>query len=103
MKVQISKIKITKRIRKEIANLAELSEDIRSNGLINPITVMSLEAGEYQLLAGLRRLRATEMLGHNEIAATIVTPADAEAMLYIEISENEQREPFTFQKRWIMA
>ena len=101
MMVQIAKIKITNRVRKEIAKIAELSEDIRANGLINPITVMSLTSGEheYQLLAGLRRLRATEMLGHNEIAVNIVTPADAEAMLRIEISENEQREPFTFSEQ----
>ena len=33
MKVQISKIKITNRIRKEIAKIAELSADIQTNGL----------------------------------------------------------------------
>ena len=99
MIVQITKIKIVNRVRKEVAKIAELSEDIRANGLINPITVMSLDSGEYQLLAGLRRLRATEMLGHTEIAVNIVAPTDAEAMLRIEISENEQREPFTFSEQ----
>jgi len=130
MIVQIEKIKITNRIRKEVAKIAELSEDIRVNGLINPITVMSLgvtnsgavgngidgdggnasnndtaDAGEYeyQLLAGLRRLRATEMLGHTEIAINVVAPADAEATLLIEISENEQREEFTFSEKMDFA
>ena len=58
MKVKINDIKITARIRKQAVNIKEFSEDIKQNGLINPITVMSLEKGGYQLLAGLRRLRA---------------------------------------------
>ena len=103
MQVQISKIKITDRIRKEITKIAELSEDIRANGLINPITVMSLADDEYQLLAGLRRLRATEMLGCEEIAVHVVAPADAEAQLRIEVSENEYREPFTFSEKMDFA
>jgi len=98
MKAPIDKIKITERIRKEITKIEELSEDIQANGLINPITVMPLDGGEYQLLAGLRRLRATEMLGHSEIAIHVVAPVDAEAQLRIENSENEQREPFTFSE-----
>ena len=106
MKAQISKIKITNRIRKEVAKIAELSEDIRVNGLINPVAVMSLDdVGEYdyQLLAGLRRLRATELIGLAEIDITVLTPADAEAILMIEISENEQREEFTFSEKMDFA
>jgi len=106
MKAQISKIKITNRIRKEVAKIAELSEDIRVNGLINPVAVMSLDdVGEYdyQLLAGLRRLRAIELIGLTEIDITVLTPADAEAILMIEISENEQREEFTFSEKMDFA
>jgi len=105
MTVQISKIKITNRVRKEITKIAELSEDIQANGLINPITVMSLAGGEheYRLLAGLRRLRAVELLGHDEIAVYIVAPVDAEAQLRIEVSENEYREPFTFSEKMDFA
>ena len=99
MKAQISKIKVINRIRKEITKIDELAADISANGLLNAITVMSLGNGEYQLLAGLRRLKAVEMLGHSEIAVNIVSPADAEAALRIEISENEQREPFTFSEQ----
>ena len=105
MKVQISKIKITNRIRKEIVKIAELSADIQTNGLINPITVMPLDSEEYeyQLLAGLRRLRATEMLGDSEIDIKVVSPANAEAALRIEISENELREEFTFTEKMDFA
>lgn len=99
MKVPISRVKITERIRKELTKIDELSADIEANGLLNPITVMRLTGGEYQLLAGLRRLRATEKLGQNEIDVNVVSPTDAEMALRIEISENEQREPFTFSEQ----
>jgi len=98
MKAQISKVKIANRIRKEVNRIDELATDISANGLLNPITVMTLDDGEFQLLAGLRRLKAIEMLGHSEIAVNVVSPVDAEAALRIEISENEQREPFTFSE-----
>jgi len=103
MKAQISKIKIVNRIRKEINRIDELAADISANGLLNPITVMTLECGDFQLLAGLRRLKAIEMLGHSEITVNIVSPENAEAALRIEISENEQREPFTFTEKMDFA
>ena len=103
MTVPTNKIKVTERIRKEITKIDELAEDIECNGLINPITVMALDGGEFQLLAGLRRLKALEKLSRDEIAINIVSPADAEAALRIEISENEQREPFTFSEKMDLA
>ena len=99
MTIPIDKIKVTERIRKEITKIDELAEDIERNGLINPITVMALDGGEFQLLAGLRRLKALEKLARDEIAINVVSPADAEAALRIEIGENEQREDFTFSEK----
>ena len=98
MKALIKNIRVTERVRKEINKIDELAADIRRNGLINPITVMSVDNGEYRLLAGLRRLRAFESMGLVEIDVNIVSPANAEAQLRIEISENEQREPFTLDE-----
>ncbi len=60
---------------------------------------MMLDGGKYQLLAGLRRLKAVQSLGQTEIEVNVVFPADAEAALRIEISENEQREPFTYSEK----
>ena len=103
MKVKIECIKIMERIRKEITKIDELAEDINANGLLNPITVMMLDSEKYRLLAGLRRLKAVISLGLDEIAVNVVTPADAEAALRIEISENEQREPFNFSEKMDFA
>lgn len=98
MKIEVESIKVAARIRKLTARIDELAQDIERNGLINPITVMAVE-GEYQLLAGLRRLRAAQSLGWMEIEATVAAPKDAEAALNIEHSENVQREQFTFSEK----
>ena len=98
MRIEIVSIKVASRIRKLTARIDELAQDIQKNGLINPITVMAVDGG-YQLLAGLRRLRAAQSLGWTEIDATVATPKDAEAALLIEHSENEQREAFTFSEK----
>ena len=98
MKVEISKIRVADRIRKQSTKIDELAADIRQNGLLNPITVMPV-GGEHQLLAGLRRLQAAQLLGWTEIDVNEVSPKDAEAALRIEISENEQREPFTYSEK----
>jgi len=100
MKVEISKIKIAERIRKSVTHIRELAENIEEHGLINAITVMpGTVDGEYQLLAGLRRLKAAKYLGWTEIKASVLTPSDAEEALLIEISENEQREEFNSQEK----
>ena len=99
MKIEIRRIKIANRIRKEITKIEELAEDIQKNGLICPIAIMPLENNEYQLLAGLRRLKALESIGETTIEANIIPVTDAEAALNIEFSENEQREDFTYTEK----
>ena len=103
MKISIDKIIVEKRIRKEINRIEELAADIQEKGLLQPIIVMPLDGGELRLLAGLRRLRAVQSMGWVEIEANVVPPVDAEAALRIEISENEQREPFTFSEKMDFA
>lgn len=103
MLVNIGKIRIIERIRKVVGKIEELANDIKLNGLINPISVMQLSNGEYQLLAGLRRLRACEYLEQELINANVVEAKDAEAALNIEYSENVQREEFTISERFDFA
>ena len=99
MKIAIDKIKIATRIRKEIRDIEELAKSIRERGLITPIAVMPIEGDEYQLLAGLRRIRALEMNGETEIEVNIISVADAEESLRIEFAENDQREDFTYSEK----
>ena len=71
--------------------LKELSESIKLQGLIQPITVRQMGHNVYQLISGERRLRASKMAGISEIPAYIRT-ADDQQMLEMALIENIQRE-----------
>jgi ParB family chromosome partitioning protein len=71
--------------------LAELSESIRSRGLLQPVVVRPLAGGEYELVAGERRLRAAEIAGLEAIPA-VVREADDWERLDLALAENMARE-----------
>ncbi|RYE14255.1 MAG: ParB/RepB/Spo0J family partition protein, partial [Sphingobacteriales bacterium] len=71
--------------------LAELSDSIKKQGLIQPITVRRITAGKYQLISGERRLRASKLAGLKQIPAYIRTANDQQ-MLEMALIENIQRE-----------
>ncbi len=91
MDVSIKKIKVKKRIRKEIGDLSELVKSIRLNGLINPIIINE----RYELLAGYRRLQAVKKLGWKEIEVKKISINDKLSKLNIELDENMSRKDFT--------
>ena len=99
----VGSIRVAERIRKDNGGLEELANDIREHGLINPITVMEQTEGGYVLIAGLRRLKAMELLGAEEIRATVMTALEADEMLMLEIAENEQRKEFTVSEKLAFA
>lgn len=71
-------------------DLKELSESIASQGLLQPIVVRQ-KGNRYQLIAGERRLRATQMLKLTTIQASIIQATDASSAI-ISLIENLQRE-----------
>lgn len=71
--------------------LTELADSIKEIGMIQPVTVRSLEGGKYQLITGERRYRAARMLGLKTIPA-YVRSADDQNMLEMALVENIQRE-----------
>ncbi|MFN8415124.1 MAG: ParB/RepB/Spo0J family partition protein [Cytophagaceae bacterium] len=71
--------------------LKELSESIKIQGIIQPITVRKLSEGKYQLISGERRLRASKLAGLKNIPAYIRTANDQQ-MLEMALIENIQRE-----------
>ena len=71
--------------------LEELSESIKTLGLIQPITVRRKEDGRYQIISGERRFRASRMAGMDMIPAYI-RDANDQGMLEMAIVENIQRE-----------
>jgi ParB family chromosome partitioning protein len=72
--------------------LADLEASIRSNGLLQPITVRIAEHG-FELIAGERRLRAVQRIGWREIPAIVKDGSDVsdKALLSLALVENLQR------------
>lgn len=99
MLIDIHKIKVSDRIRKEFGNIEELANDIKENGLINPPVVTT----EHELIAGERRLRACKHLNYQQIEVRVMSVRDYEHKLKIEIGENEHRKEFTFSERMAWA
>ena len=71
--------------------LEELAASIREHGVLQPILVRPLDGGEFQLIAGERRWRASKAAGLETIPA-LVEEIDDDTALEISIIENLQRE-----------
>ena len=74
--------------------LRELSESIRSYGILNPLTVRR-RAGRYELVAGERRLRAAKLIGLREVPCMLIDVNMEDAGL-IALVENLQRRDLNF-------
>ena len=99
MLIDVEKIKVTDRIRKDFGNIQELADDIKANGLINPPVVTPENDGTFTLLTGERRLRAMRSLGYKQIEVRTWSSLSDEQKLNIEISENEVRKDFSKAER----
>lgn len=71
--------------------LKDLAASIKEVGVIQPLLVRPLAEGEYELVAGERRLRASLMAGLDEVPVVIRT-IEEQASLELAIIENLQRE-----------
>ncbi|MCQ4145891.1 MULTISPECIES: ParB/RepB/Spo0J family partition protein [Vogesella] len=73
------------------AALEELAASIRAQGVIQPVVVREVGLGDYELIAGERRWRASRKAGLAEIPAVIRSVSD-EAALAMGLIENIQRQ-----------
>ena len=71
--------------------LRELADSIREIGIVQPITLRQTDEGRYQIIAGERRFRASQLVGKETIPAYIIT-ADDESTMEMALVENIQRE-----------
>jgi ParB family transcriptional regulator, chromosome partitioning protein len=71
--------------------LEELAESIKAQGVMQPVVVRSIGEGRYELIAGERRWRATQLAGLDTIPAVIRDVPD-EAAIAMALIENIQRE-----------
>ncbi len=79
------------RTRMDEGSLYELAESIRSQGVMQPVLVRPVESGQYEIIAGERRVRAARLAGLDEIPVLVkVVPDEAAAVM--ALIENIQRE-----------
>ena len=71
--------------------LQELSESIKTYGVMSPLLVRITDVGRYQILAGERRFRASILAGLKKVPA-LVAQFNDQQMMEMSIIENVQRE-----------
>ncbi|MBQ7362325.1 MAG: ParB/RepB/Spo0J family partition protein [Bacteroidaceae bacterium] len=72
-------------------SLRELADSIREIGIVQPITLRQIDDERYQIIAGERRFRASQLAGKDTIPAYIITANDENTM-EMALVENIQRE-----------
>ena len=90
---QIHASRYQPRLRFDEQALNELTESIRTNGLIQPISVREVD-DHYEIIAGERRFRACKNAGYQTIASYILSPSESQAA-EMALVENIQREDLT--------
>ncbi|NDV78991.1 ParB/RepB/Spo0J family partition protein [Dysgonomonas sp. 511] len=92
--IELSKIKANPGQPRHVFDeeaLQELATSIRQIGVIQPITLRQVADDEYQIIAGERRYRASQIAGLTSIPAYVKTAKD-ETVMEMALIENIQRE-----------
>lgn len=79
------------RTRFDEAQLEELAQSIKANGIVQPVLVRRIGGERYQLVAGERRWRAAQRAGLQKVPAVIRDVPD-DRMLELALIENIQRQ-----------
>lgn len=79
------------RKRFDDTTLRELADSIKASGVLQPLLVRRTAPGDYQLVAGERRLRAAQIVGLKKVPV-VVKEVDDRAMMELALVENIQRE-----------
>tara|TARA_Y100000593_G_scaffold16888_1_gene33599 strand:- start:851 stop:2155 length:1305 start_codon:yes stop_codon:yes gene_type:complete len=93
--VLIDTIQVGERFRVDYGDVESLAQSIKSEGLINPITIDT----ESNLLAGGRRLAACKLLGKDSIEVNIFKIESEYELRIIELIENIQRKEMLWSEQ----
>jgi ParB family chromosome partitioning protein len=94
-KLFVSELNVRKTLESEEdeTGVSDLSNDIRTNGLINPLTVRKFD-NKYEIIAGQRRFLACKMLNKLTIPCSIIDVSSQKAE-ELSLVENVQRNQMT--------
>lgn len=73
------------------SSLTELADSIKKQGVLQPLLVRELSDGRYEIIAGERRWRASQMAGLTEVPV-LLKQVDDETAMAMALIENLQRE-----------
>lgn len=93
MDVSREKIKLPKQMMRQIVSerdMEDLVKSIKEIGMINPIIVRKMD-DDYELVAGLRRLMAADVLQMEKVYVRVIRAGDEKAER-IKMDENRERE-----------
>ena len=90
--INIDQIIADDNIRNSYEDIEQLSESIKSNGLLSPVTVSKIAENKYKLIVGHRRFLACQSLGWIIIPAII---REIDNLKIIQLTENIQRSDLT--------
>lgn len=88
---RIAPSKTNPRTRFDERKLNELAKSIKKSGVVQPLLVRHLSGDSYELIAGERRLRASQRAGLATVPCVVQELSESE-LLEIQIVENAQRE-----------
>ena len=72
-------------------SMSDLVESVKSYGVLSPVIVRPKDNGEYEMIAGHRRKRASELAGKDNIKCIVQDVTDDEAIILM-VDSNLQRE-----------
>lgn len=72
-------------------DLQELADSIREKGVIQPLIVTSGSNGNFELIAGERRLRASKLVGLSHVPVILLDVENEDSLLELALIENVQR------------
>lgn len=88
---QLQESPFNPRKRFQQTSLEELAKSIRAQGVLAPLLVREVEPERFEIVAGSRRYRASQIAGMEQVPVRVVALSDGEAQLAMAI-ENLQRE-----------
>lgn len=74
------------------SKMEELVSSIKEKGILQPIAVRELKDGNYEIIAGERRFRASKLIGLKSIPAYVLTVEDESEVMEYALIENIQRD-----------
>lgn len=91
MQVDIAKIKLRRRVRRELGDIEGLADSMSRFGQLHPLVLTR----RMVLVSGRRRLEAARRLGWTSVEAIILESRDKAQLLELELDENMYRSQLT--------